>query len=195
MSRPDAAAAARALPREAYATDAATLARRLLGCALRVHEEAGVRRGRIVETEAYLGEADLACHASKGRTPRTESLYGPPGTAYVYLIYGIHHLFNVVAARAGEPHAVLVRALEPLDGWQARTSGPGLLCRALGIDRRFDRADLVHGPITIEPGPRPERVLVGPRIGVGYAAAWAAEPLRFGVAGSPSLSKPFPKDA
>lgn len=179
------------LPRDAYAVDAATLARDLLGCVLRVDTPAGTRRGRIVETEAYLGERDAACHASRGRTPRTESLYGPPGSAYVYLVYGIHHLFNVVAAAVDEPHAVLVRALEPLDGWSARTHGPGLLTKALGIDRRVDRVDLTTGPIVLERGDAPRRIETGARIGVAYAGDWAGAPLRFGDADSPALSKPF----
>lgn len=181
------------LPREAYAHDADVLARRLLGCRLAVESDAGVRQARIVETEAYLGERDLACHAARGRTARTESLYGAPGTAYVYLVYGIHELFNVVAAREDDPQAVLIRAVEPL-GFEARTHGPGLLTRALGIDRSDDRSDLVAGRIRILDGAGPAHVAVGPRIGVDYAGAWAAAPLRFGDAGSLHLSKRFPAE-
>jgi DNA-3-methyladenine glycosylase len=182
---------AKSLPREAYAHDADVLARRLLGCRLEVHGADGTRRGRIVETEAYLGERDLACHAARGRTARTESLYGPPGTAYVYLVYGMHKLFNVVAAEAGDPQAVLIRALEPLD-FEGRTHGPALLTRALGIDLADDRGDLVGGRIRLLDGAGPARLAVGPRIGVDYAGAWAGAPLRFGDADSLHLSKRFP---
>lgn len=187
----------RLLTRSDYAVDATSLARRLLGCVLAAPGPAlscgqeGPLRARIVETEAYLGEHDLACHASKGRTARTESLYGAPGTAYVYLVYGMHRLFNVVAAGPDDPQAVLVRAVEPI-GFEARTHGPGLLTRALGIGLEHDRSDLTAGPIRIEAGPAPAQVLVGPRIGVDYAGAWAAAPLRFGDASSGRLSRRFP---
>lgn len=169
---------------------AETLARRLLGCLLVTPGPDGPLRSRIVETEAYVGEHDLACHASKGRTRRTESLYGAPGTAYVYLIYGMYHLFNVVASAENDPQAVLVRAVEPV-GFEARTHGPGLLTRALGITLDHDRSDLLSGPLGIEPGPAPARIAVGPRIGVDYAGAWAHEPLRFGDADSDRLSRRF----
>ena len=171
--------------------DADVLARRLLGCRIEVRGADGVRTARIVETEAYLGETDLACHASRGRTRRTESLYGPPGSAYVYLIYGLHRLFNVVAAESDDPQAVLVRAVEPID-FEGRTHGPGLLTRALGIGLEDDRSDLTAGRIRILDGAGPARVAVGPRIGVDYAGAWAEAPLRFGDADSPHLSKRFP---
>lgn len=183
-----------ALPRGVYARDADALARRLLGCRIEVRGEHGVRTARIVETEAYLGEADLACHASRGRTRRTESLYGPPGSAYVYLVYGLHRLFNVVASERGDPQAVLIRAVEPID-FDGRGQGPGLLTRALGIGLEDDRADLIAGRIRILDGAGPARVAVGPRIGVDYAGAWAAAPLRFGDADSPQLSKRFPAAA
>lgn len=190
------------LPREAYARDADVVAKRLLGCVLEVRRDdcdaddsdaadAAPRRARIVETEAYLGEADLACHASRGRTRRTESLYGPPGTAYVYLIYGIHRLFNVVASDAGDPHAVLIRAVEPLN-FEARTHGPGLLSEALEIGLGDDRSDLTTGRIRIVNGAAPARVAVGARIGVDFAGAWADAPLRFGDADSDRLSRRFP---
>lgn len=183
------------LPREAYRVAADLLARRLLGCVLVVsHVGDEPLRARITETEAYLGEEDRACHANRGRTKRTESLYGPPGTAYVYLVYGMHELFNVVASEAGDPHAVLVRAVRPLN-FDARTRGPGLLTRAMGIDRRHDRSDLTAGPIRIEPGPAPARVRVGPRIGVAYAKDWADAPLRFGDGDDAWVSKPFPAAA
>lgn len=179
------------LPRDVYARDADVLARRLLGCRIEVRGADGVRTARIVETEAYLGEADLASHASRGRTRRTESMYGPPGSAYVYLVYGLHRLFNVVAAERDDPQAVLIRAVEPLD-FADRTHGPGLLTRALGIEMDDDRSDLTTGRIRVLDGAGPARVAVGPRIGVDYAGAWAGAPLRFGDADSPLLSKRFP---
>lgn len=179
------------LPREVFARDADALARRLLGCRIEVRGADRVRTARIVETEAYLGEADLACHAARGRTRRTESLYGPPGSAYVYLVYGLHRLFNVVASERDDPQAVLIRAVEPLD-FEGRGHGPGLLTRALGIDLGDDRSDLISGRIRVLDGAGPARVAVGPRIGVAYAGAWAEAPLRFGDADSPQLSKRFP---
>jgi DNA-3-methyladenine glycosylase len=130
------------LPRDFYAQRALPVARALIGMHL-VHLEAGVRRvGRIVETEAYLGPADLAAHSARGRTARTEVIFGPPGFAYVYLIYGMWNCLNVVVRPAGVPHAVLLRALEPVENVDARTWGPGLLTRAMGIDRRQNGADL-----------------------------------------------------
>lgn len=172
--------------------DADAVAPRLLGCVLRVHGEDRVRHARIVETEAYLGEHDLACHAAKGRTRRSESLYGPPGSAYVYLVYGLHRLFNVVVAGRDDPQAVLVRAVEPLD-FEGRTHGPGLLSAALGIELSDDRSDLSRGRIRLLDGAAPARIAVGPRIGVAYAGAWAEAQLRFGDADSRHLSRPFPR--
>ena len=178
------------LPASFFTRDADRVAPGLLGCILSVQHDDGVKHGRIVETEAYLGEHDLACHAAKGRTQRTESLYGPPGTAYVYLIYGMHHLFNVVVANVGDPQAVLIRAVEPLD-FEGRTHGPGLLTKAMGIDLQDDRSSVLHGKLQLLHGPAPADILVGPRIGVDYAGPWAAAPLRFGEAGSAFLSQPF----
>ncbi|MEX2502200.1 MAG: DNA-3-methyladenine glycosylase [Trueperaceae bacterium] len=180
------------LPRAWFARPADAVAPALLGCVLSVRAADGtVRTARIVETEAYVGEADRASHASRGRTPRTATMYGPPGTAYVYLVYGLHHLFNVVTEAVGEPHAVLVRAVEPID-FDARTHGPGLTTVALGIQRSDDASDLLHGRIRIAAGTAPQWVAVGPRIGVDYAGDWAHAPLRFGDAGSERLSRRFP---
>jgi DNA-3-methyladenine glycosylase len=185
------------LGREFYARRTVTVARALLGRVL-VHVEirAGerVRRaGRIVETEAYVGEHDLACHASKGRTLRTEVMFGPPGHAYVYLIYGMHHCFNVVTEREGHASAVLVRALAPLEGCLGETDGPGKLCRALGITRALDKVDVTDpgGPVFLEEGaPTPARAIAtGPRIGVDYAGDWAERPLRFWIAGDRHVSR------
>ncbi|WP_224244499.1 DNA-3-methyladenine glycosylase [Hyalangium gracile] len=181
------------LPESFYARPALTVARELLGTHL-VMEEGGRRRvGRIVETEAYIGEHDLACHAAKGLTPRTEVMFGPPGRAYVYLIYGMHHCFNVVTDAPGVGAAVLVRAVEPLDGFPpgARTDGPGRLCRAFGITLAHNRFDLKSSPLFLTEGERvPEaRVARGPRIGVDYAGEWAAEPFRLWVKDSRHVSK------
>jgi DNA-3-methyladenine glycosylase len=176
-----------------YARPALTVARELLGTHL-VLEEGGQRRvGRIVETEAYIGEHDLACHAAKGLTPRTEVMFGPPGHAYVYLIYGMHHCFNVVTDAPGVGAAVLVRAVEPVEGLPpaARTDGPGRLCRAFGINMMHNRLDLKSSALYLRAGaPVPEaRVAWGPRIGVEYAGAWAEEPFRLWVVDSAHVSR------
>ena len=147
-----------------------------------VHDDGRhVRRGRIVETEAYLGPRDRAAHSSRGRTRRTEVMFGPPGYAYVYFIYGFWNCLNVVTAKEGVPHAVLLRALEPLAGVSDKTWGPGLLCRAMHIDRRLNGADLLGGELWIEKPPHAVRVSIGrsARIGVAYAGEWALRPWRF----------------
>ncbi|MFO1536138.1 MAG: DNA-3-methyladenine glycosylase [Thermoplasmatota archaeon] len=180
-----------ALPRTFYARGAQEVARGLLGCVLVRRLPGGtVRRARIVETEAYVGEHDLASHARAGRTPRTSVMYGPPGHAYVYVVYGVHHMLNVVCAEHGDPQAVLVRAAEPLDGWDARLSGPGLVAAALQLDRSHSGDDLTDGPLTIEPGTPPRRVGTGPRVGVAYAGPWASRPLRFADLDSRHVSRP-----
>ena len=172
------------LPRDFYARDTLQVARDLLGCTL-IHESPeGVVRGRIVEVEAYHGEDDPACHAAAGRTARTEPLYGPPGHAYVYLIYGMHHCLNAVTRQTGHPSAVLIRALEPLEGQRlmrhrrqprrARSSldegelvnGPGKLCQAFGLSLAHNRVDLTGSALRIEQGRTPERVVWTPRVGI-----------------------------
>ena len=162
----------------------------------------GVASGRIVETEAYIGEHDLACHAAAGRTRRTEPLYGPPGNAYVYFIYGMYWCFNAVTRAEGEPSAVLVRALEPVEGielMKARrgprvkreadlTNGPGKLCQALGISKSHNRHPLQVPPLLIRYGTEVKRegVTVTPRIGISQSADW---PLRWFVTDSPFVSR------
>ena len=178
------------LPREFYARQTLDVARKLLGMHL-VRVDAGRRRvGRIVETEAYKGPEDLASHSSKGRTARTEGMFGPPGRAYVYFIYGFWSCVNVVTEAEGVPHAVLLRALEPVDGLDDKTWGPGLLCRAMGIDRRLNGADVCGEVLWIERPPiaRPVRVGRSARIGVESSGAWAARPWRFFDADSPYVS-------
>jgi DNA-3-methyladenine glycosylase len=169
------------LPLTFYRRTPLQVARALLGQVLaRRRDDGAVLRGRIVETEAYLGPHDLASHSAKGRTARTEVMFGPPGYAYVYFIYGMHHCFNVVT---GKGAAVLIRALEPLDGLSARLDGPGRLTRAFDIDRRHSGLRLDGAQLWLERGsPVPaRRVRRGPRVGVDYAGAWALKPYRFQV--------------
>jgi DNA-3-methyladenine glycosylase len=199
--------AGRKLPRDFYTRpDVLTVARDLLGTVLVVPTRRGARAaGIIVETEAYRAPEDRASHAWGGRrTRRTETMYGPGGTAYVYFVYGMYHQFNVVTNVADMPHAVLIRALEPLEGLALMrrrrpgrpegrlTSGPGALCLALGIDRSFDRADLLGERVWLEEAPAPlgpAAVARGPRVGIAYAGAWAARPWRFWIRGNPFVSR------
>lgn len=176
-------------PRAFYNRPAIDVARALLGTVL-VH---GTASGRIVETEAYLGLKDRAAHSWRGITPRTRVMFGEPGHAYVYLIYGIYECLNVVAEPEGSPGCVLIRALEPLEGIprmrrrrpSARgiedlANGPGKLTLALGISRRHNGADFTSGSLTIHPPERREEIRIGvsPRIGIKHCADW---PLRFFV--------------
>lgn len=172
--------------------DARVVARALVGTYL-VH---GDRVGRIVETEAYRGPKDLACHARVGITKRTRTLYGPPGHAYVFLIYGMYECFNVVCFGEGKGHAVLVRGVEPVRGLPEgmRTDGPGRLARALAITRAHDTADLVEGQaLSIDARTRRPRIAVSARVGVAYAGPIAAAPWRFFDADSRFVSKPPPR--
>ncbi len=181
------------LPLSFYSRPALVVARALLGKVLVLNEGGRRRSGHIVETEAYVGEHDLACHASKGRTARTDVMFGPPGRAYVYLVYGMHHCFNVVTDPEGTASAVLVRALEPLEGLQPgqRTDGPGKLCRELGIHLAHNRADLRTAPLFLEDGEelKDRAVQRGPRIGVDYAGVWAKKPYRLWVKGNSHVSR------
>ena len=177
-------------PRSFFERGTLTVARALIGMHL-VHDDGRtVRAGRIVETEAYLGPHDLAAHSSRGRTRRTEVMFGPRGHAYVYFIYGFWDLLNVISGPPGAPQAVLLRALEPLAGLSARTWGPGLLCRALHIDRRLNGADLRGDVLWLEqPRRRPAvRIARATRIGVDYAGDWAHRPWRFFDRDSPFVS-------
>jgi DNA-3-methyladenine glycosylase len=179
------------LPREFYDRDPILVARELLGKHLVVCSEDVERVARIVETEAYLGPHDLAAHSARGRTARTEVMFGPPGHVYVYLIYGMHHCMNVVTQAEGQASAVLLRALQPLRGVAGRTQGPGLLCKAMGVDRRHNGQDLLSPQCHITEPDQPERLTIvrRPRIGVDYAGHWAKRLLRFYIKGNPYISR------
>ncbi len=173
----------RVLPRSFYERETSLVARELLGKVLEVRGEV---HAPIVETEAYLGPHDLACHSSKGRTPRTEVMFGPAGVAYVYLVYGLHHLLNVVT---GHGAAVLIRAVALPNG--SGRSGPGKLTRSLGLTLAHNRLPLDVAPLRLleDPACPPLRLASGARIGVDYAGPrWARRKLRFWVAGHPAVS-------
>ena len=188
------------LPQDFYDRETALVARELLGARIECTTPEGTTVGRIVETEAYIGEDDPACHAAAGHTSRTAPLYGHPGTSYVYFIYGRYWCFNAVTRAEGLPSAVLVRAVEPVGGvelMRARrplarslvdlTSGPGKLCLAMGIDGGHNRLALDRRPLVLREGEpvADHDVLVTPRIGITKAADW---PLRWIVKGSPFVS-------
>lgn len=181
----------RKLSSDFYKRDTVTVARDLLGRHL-VHVVGGEERvGRIVEVEAYLGPQDLAAHSSKGLTERTRVMFGPAGHAYVYLIYGIYCCMNIVTEGEGRGSAVLLRALEPVANLDAKTGGPGLLCRAMQIDRRLYGHDLASDDFFVAQGePVPDDDIVArPRIGVAYAGIWATKLLRFYIRDNPYVSK------
>lgn len=181
----------RKLPRAFYDRDTVEVAHALLGKCL-VHVRDGVERvGRIVEVEAYLGPHDLAAHSAKGLTPRTKPMFGPPGHAYVYLIYGIYHCMNVVTQAEGTASAVLLRALEPVRNVDQRTQGPGLLCKAMQIDKRLNGSDLVSDDFFIGDDGFAEKISIvkRPRIGVEYAGHWARRLLRFYIRGNVFVSR------
>lgn len=183
------------LPRTFYAGSTIDVAQALLGCRIvRTHPDGRHQLARIVETEAYVGEHDLAAHSAKGRTARTAVMFGPPGFAYVYMIYGMHHCLNVVTEPEDHGAAVLIRAAEPLDGIDQRTDGPGRLARALAIDRGLSGHDLTEtSDLYFVAGDRdPGTIARGPRIGVDYAGAWAHRPLRFWATASRHVSRPRP---
>ena len=190
------------LPREFYERPTLTVAKELLGKVLVHRTPAGSAAGMIVETEAYIGEDDPACHAAPGPTRRNAPLYGPPGFAYVYLNYGIHYLVNAVTEAEGHPAAVLIRALAPLDGIslmeERRASngrqidanelcrGPGNLTRALGISLGHNLLDLVSSPLLIEDrGHAPAKVSWGPRVGITVGVE---KPWRCWITGHPAVS-------
>lgn len=199
--------AVKKLPREFYTRrDTLLIARELLGKRLVVPDADGARvSGIIVETEAYVGADDKASHAfGNRRTPRTEPMFMRGGIAYVYLIYGIYHQFNVVTGVESEPHAVLIRAVEPEEGikqMRARraaarddqlTSGPGKLCQAFGIDRSYSKADLAGGRVWIENTRakiRVDEIAYGKRVGIAYAGEFVEKPWRFWLGNNPYVSR------
>jgi DNA-3-methyladenine glycosylase len=182
------------LDRAWFARDALVVARALVGCIV-VHESADgseARASRIVETEAYRGPKDLACHARAGLTKRTRSLLGAEGHAYVFLIYGMHECFNVTCAGEGRGHAVLVRAAEPLHGLAegTRLDGPGRFARGMGTTRALDGHDLTVPPLYLCSRLRRPRIAVSERVGVAYAGEWADRLWRFYDAASTHVSRP-----
>jgi DNA-3-methyladenine glycosylase len=168
------------LRRSFFRRPAVELARDLIGTILVRHVRGKVLRARIVETEAYIGPHDLASHASKGRTGRTEILFGPPGHAYVYLIYGIYDMLNIVASHEEDPQCVLIRGALSLDGWNADLSGPGKLTRGMRITRAQNGLDLTGDSLYLvaDPAYQP-RLLTTKRIGIDYAKEWKEALLRF----------------
>lgn len=178
----------KALPRAFFARPTVTVARELVGMTL----ARGKRRVRVVETEAYLGLGDMASHARFGPTPRSAIMFGPPGRLYVYLVYGMHHCMNVVTEKDGKSGAVLIRSAEMWDGGDERfLSGPGKLCKGLGVARRhngLDVTDISSGIFFSREGALSPVLGRSPRIGVDYAGAWAAKPLRFYWRGHPAVS-------
>lgn len=184
------------LDRSFYDRPALTVAPDLLGRLLVHASPDGLRMGRIVEVEAYLGPMDLAAHTSRGRTARTRAMFGPPGHAYVYLIYGMYHCMNIVTGPEGSGTAVLLRALAPVSGITGGTNGPGRLCRALNITMDHYGIDLCGDQLWLarDACPAPAHIVASPRIGVDYAGEWADKPLRFHIDGHPAVSRrPKPK--
>lgn len=182
------------LKRDFYDRDTILVAKDLLGKYL-VHQIGEEKRiAKIVEVEAYLGPHDLAAHSARGLTPRTKVMFGPPGYAYVYLIYGMYYCFNVVTEHDGHAAAVLIRALEPVENIRLRTQGPGLLCKAMGIDKRLNGHDLESEDFYLTEGKREKFTIVkAKRIGVDYAKHWAHRLLRFYIKDNPYVSKVISK--
>jgi DNA-3-methyladenine glycosylase len=187
------AASLRKLPRSFYDRDTVLVARELLGKYLvRVSSGEARRIARIVEVEAYLGPHDLASHSSKGLTRRTRVMFGPPGHAYVYLVYGMHFCMNVVTGPEGRGSAVLLRAVEPVLNVEGPTRGPGRLCKAMRIDGGLNAHDLTGDGLFIaeSPATAPVPVVRRPRVGVDYAGRWARRLLRYYIRGNPFVSRP-----
>ncbi|MCC2667029.1 MAG: DNA-3-methyladenine glycosylase [Gammaproteobacteria bacterium] len=179
------------LPREFYDRNTITVANELLGKYL-IHKMGDLELiGKIVEVEAYLGPHDLAAHSSKGLTPRTKIMFGPPGYAYVYMIYGKYYCMNVVTEKEGHASAVLLRAIEPIQNIIGRTQGPGLLCNAMGITKELNAYDLLSDNFYIAATTEPDNFISvkKPRIGVDYAGEWSKELLRFYIKGNKFVSR------
>lgn len=170
------------LTREFYNRDTVEVAKDLLGKYLIHKIDKTELIGKIVEVEAYLGPHDLAAHSAKGLTERTKAMFGPPGHAYVYLIYGMYFCVNAVTGPEGQASAVLIRALEPIKNINLRTQGPGLLCKAMQIDKKLYGNDLLSDHFYIAEAltnHSPIKIVKRPRVGVDYAGAWAKKLLRF----------------
>jgi DNA-3-methyladenine glycosylase len=183
--------AMRKLPRSFYDRKTIVVAKELLGKFL-VHKSRGVERvGKIVETEAYLGPHDLAAHSARGLTERNKIMFGPPGYAYVYFIYGMYFCMNIVTEREGHASAVLLRAIEPVKNVESRTGGPGLLCRAMKIDRKLNGHDLLSDDFFIAAPAESEifSTIKRPRVGIDYAKHWAKRHLRFYIKDNPFISR------
>lgn len=180
----------KALEQSFYERNADVVARALLGQVLVVQHADEAVKTRIVETEAYMGPHDLASHASKGRTKRTEVMFGPAGVSYVYLIYGMYHLLNVVVAKENDAQAVLIRAVEPISPVEGKTDGPGKLSRTLGITKAHNALPLNRPPVYIQAGEAVTDITVTKRVGIDYAGVWKDAPLRFYDATSKFISKP-----
>jgi DNA-3-methyladenine glycosylase len=178
------------LPPQFFHQRAILFAPSLLGAILVRRVGGQLRRARIIEAEAYLGPKDLASHSSKGRTKRTAVMFGPPGHAYVYLIYGMHWMLNVVVGVEGEAEAVLLRAAEPLDGWDADLSGPGRLARSFGITLGDNGGSLTAEDLTFHADPTYQpRIIKRKRVGVDYAGRWKNRLLRFIDVANPAAAK------
>jgi DNA-3-methyladenine glycosylase len=190
------------IARPFYEQPTLAVARELLGKYLVRKHPDGKTVGRIVETEAYVGPKDLACHASRGRTARTEIMFGPAGFTYVYFIYGVYYCLNIVTEEVDHASAVLIRALEPVEGIELMkkrrrieelrnlASGPGKLCQAFAIDKSLNGADVCAGVLYVEDRGEPApKILATPRIGVDYAGKWKDKPWRFLIRGNEFVSK------
>jgi DNA-3-methyladenine glycosylase len=175
------------LPLSFYAQDAEIVAKKLLGQTLVVNLNGVAKRSRIVETEAYLGIHDLASHSSKGKTKRTEIMFGPAGRAYIYLIYGMYDMFNIVTGNQNG-QAVLIRAVEPLN-FEGDTKGPGKVCKVLGLTRALNNESVTGEKLWIERGKSPKVITTTKRVGVDYAKEWKDALLRFYDAESQWVSR------
>lgn len=191
------------LPRSFYSRSTVDVASGLIGKVLVRRLDGRKLAGKIVETEAYVGPHDLACHASRGHTPRTAIMFGPPGYAYVYMIYGFYFCLNVVTEAEGYPAAVLIRAVEPMENVDLMrrlrnnpeqetsvASGPGKLCMAMSIDKRLNGEDLLGKKMWIEDRKLdPGKIGTSPRVGVDYAGEFKDKPWRFFLDGNPHVSR------
>ncbi len=191
------------LPKSFYSRPTIDVAVDLIGKVLVRPLRTGHTAGMVVETEAYIGEDDLACHASKGRTPRTEVMFGKPGHAYVFVVYGFHSCLNAVTEREGYPAAVLIRAIEPVEGLELMRrnrqrvsrdrdigSGPAKLCQAMAVDRSLNAVSLDSEELWLEDRDlNPGDILASARIGVDYAGEYRDKPWRFFAARNPHVSR------